>query len=115
LRDDRPLNERCIKALTETIPPAEKEIFTMITRKMIVHNEHGIHARVALKVVEKCQGSTSQITVCKGCEKADGCSLLALLMLGAEKGTEIEIIADGGEEQKSINDLAQIFSQGSGI
>jgi len=89
--------------------------FEMITKKLIVHNEHGIHARVALRVVEECRNSSSQITVCKGCKTADGCSLLQLLMLGAEKGTEIEVIADGGEEQKSISDLAQIFSQGSGI
>jgi phosphocarrier protein HPr len=87
----------------------------MITKKLIVHNDHGIHARVALRVVEKCRNSSSQITVCKGCEKADGCSLLQLLMLGAEKGNEIEIIADGGEERKTLDDLAQIFSQGSGI
>jgi phosphotransferase system HPr (HPr) family protein len=87
----------------------------MITKKMIVHNEHGIHSRVALRVAEKCRGCSSQITVCKGCEKASGSSVLELLMLGAEKGAEIEVIAEGGEEQKSLNDLSQIFSQGSGI
>jgi phosphotransferase system HPr (HPr) family protein len=68
-----------------------------------------------MKVVEKCQSSSSQITVCKGCEKADGCSLLELLMLGVEQGSEIEVIANGGEEQQSMDDLSQIFSQGAGI
>jgi phosphocarrier protein HPr len=87
----------------------------MITKKLIVRNEHGIHARVALKVVEKCQSSSSQITVGKGSEKADGCSLLELLMLGVEQGTEIEVITNGGEEQQSMDDLSQIFSQGAGI
>jgi phosphocarrier protein HPr len=87
----------------------------MITKKLIVHNEHGIHSRVALRVAQQCKAGSSRITVCKGCEKASGCSVLELLMLGAERGSEIEVTADGGEEQKSINDLAQIFSQGSGI
>jgi phosphocarrier protein len=87
----------------------------MITKKMIIHNEHGLHSRVALRVAEKCKTCSSQITVCKGCGKASGCSVLELLMLGAEKGAEIEVTAVGGEEQKSLNDLSQIFSQGSGI
>jgi phosphotransferase system HPr (HPr) family protein len=87
----------------------------MITEKMIIHNEHGLHSRVALRVAEKCRSGSSQITICKGCEKASGCSVLELLMLGAEKGAEIEITAVGGEERKSLNDLSQILSQGSGI
>jgi phosphocarrier protein HPr len=87
----------------------------MHAKKIIVQNEHGIHARVALKVARQCQVSSSQITVCKGCDTADGCSVLQLLMLGAEKGSEIEIIAIGGKEQDNLNDLANLFSEGSGI
>jgi phosphotransferase system HPr (HPr) family protein len=87
----------------------------MIRKKLTVRNEHGIHARVALRVAEMCRLGSSNITICKGCEKASGCSVLELLMLGAGNGTEIEIVASGGEERKSVDDIAQIFSQGSGI
>jgi phosphocarrier protein HPr len=87
----------------------------MLAKKIVVRNEHGIHARVALKIVEQCRNSSSQITVCKGCEKADGCSLLQLLMLGAEEGSEIEVIADGGREENSLDELSILFSEGSGI
>ncbi len=87
----------------------------MITKKLIVKNSHGIHARVALKVAQTCQNNSSEVTVCNGCNKANGCSLLELLMLGVEQGSEIEIIARGGEEEKSIKELSYIFDGGSGI
>ncbi len=87
----------------------------MIKKKMTVHNENGIHARVALRVAQTCRLGSTTITICKGCQKASGCSVLELLMLGVEKGAEIEVVASGGEERKSLDDIAQIFSQGSGI
>ncbi|MGA2507508.1 MAG: HPr family phosphocarrier protein [Chitinispirillaceae bacterium] len=87
----------------------------MRSKKVIVQNEHGIHARVALAVLEKSKGLDSQVTICKGCEKADGCSILELLLLGAEKGSEIELIVTGGDEEKSIKTISEIFSDGSGI
>ncbi len=87
----------------------------MITKKLTVQNEHGIHSRVALKVVETCRRCSSTITISNGCELANGCSVLELLMLGAEKGAAIEIIASGGLERESADEIAQIFSQGSGI
>lgn len=87
----------------------------MRSKKIIVQNEHGIHARVALRVLEKSKGLDSQITLCKGCAKANGYSILEMLMLEAEKGSQIELIVDGGDEEKSIKAISEIFSDGSGI
>lgn len=87
----------------------------MKTKKVIVQNEYGIHARVALRVCELSKGINSKITICKGCTKADGCSILDLLLLGAEKGSEIELIVNGGDEEKGITVLSEIFEEGSGI
>lgn len=87
----------------------------MRSKKIIVQNEHGMHARVALRVLEKSKGLGSEITLCKGCVKANGCSILEMLLLGAEKGSEIELIVNGGDEEKSIKAISEIFSDGSGI
>jgi phosphotransferase system HPr-like phosphotransfer protein len=38
-----------------------------------------------------------------------------MLLLGAEKGSEVELIVDGGDEEKSINTISEIFADGSGI
>jgi phosphocarrier protein len=87
----------------------------MRSKKVIVQNEHGIHARVALRVLEKTKYLDSQVTICKGCAKANGCSILELLMLGAGKGTEVELVVCGGDEEKSMKTISEIFADGSGI
>jgi phosphocarrier protein HPr len=87
----------------------------MRSKKVIVHNEHGIHARVALRVLEKSKDYDSNVTICKGCAKASGCSVLEMLMLGAEKGSEVELIVSGGDEEKCMAIISQIFADGSGI
>jgi phosphotransferase system HPr (HPr) family protein len=87
----------------------------MVSKTLTVQNKHGIHARVALKVVEHCNTTSSHITVTKGNGKADGCSMIELLMLGAGNGAQINVAIDGGDEKKSLEKLEEIFSGGSGI
>lgn len=87
----------------------------MRSRKVIVQNEHGIHARVAMRVLEKTRNLDSRVTICKGCVKANGCSILEMLLLDAVKGSEVELIVSGGDEENSINVLSDIFADGSGI
>lgn len=83
--------------------------------KVVVQNEHGIHARVAMKILDKSKMLDSTITLCNGCVKADGCSMLELLLLGARKGAEIKSVVNGGDEEKNIKLIAELFTEGSGI
>ena len=87
----------------------------MLEKKLIVGNEHGIHARVALRVLETGKKLGSRITLCKGCVKADGCSILEMLMLQAEKGSEVEVLISGGQEDQCMARLSELFSEGLGI
>jgi phosphocarrier protein HPr len=87
----------------------------MATKKVIVQNEHGLHARVAMLVVDKAKKLPSKVTICMNCKRADACSILDLLLLGASKGAEIEVDVCGGDEEKYLQEIAQIFSEGSGI
>jgi phosphotransferase system HPr-like phosphotransfer protein len=36
-------------------------------------------------------------------------------MLGAEKGSEIELVACGGDEERSLRAITDFFENGSGI
>lgn len=87
----------------------------MISRKVILHETNGLHARPAMKVVEICNNFQSKVTICKGCEKASGCSILELMMLGAKEGVELEIIASGDDENKAVQELQHLFENGAGI
>ncbi len=87
----------------------------MRNRKIVLQNEHGMHARVAMKVIETSMSLDSQVTICNGCAKADGCSILELLLLGAQKGTVLELVVNGGDEEKNIELIADLFDDGAGI
>lgn len=87
----------------------------MLKKKVTVQNQHGLHARVAMKVAEKSKKSSSRVTIYKGPLKADANSLLELLMLGAGQGTEIEITVIGGDEEKNLKEMEHLFDAGSGI
>ncbi len=69
-----------------------------------------MHLRVAGQVVEAAKRYNVDIAICKGCEKADGCSILQLLMLAASEGCEIEIAVNGEQECNAMDELKGLFS-----
>jgi phosphotransferase system HPr (HPr) family protein len=87
----------------------------MQSKKLIVRNEHGMHGRVALHVAQKSQMLDAQVTLRKGSDVADCCSVLQLLMLSAQQGAELELTVTGKDEQRGLAEIAEIFSEGAGI
>ncbi len=88
----------------------------MKTRSMKIGCENGLHLRVAAEVVRRVQRHKSAVGLaCKGCPRADACSIIELMMLGAGNGTEIEVEADGSDEDEVLNSLYDLFEGGSGI
>jgi phosphotransferase system HPr (HPr) family protein len=71
--------------------------------------------RVATRIVEKSKEFKSQIVLCKDCKRADGCSILQLLLLGATNGSELRIEAAGQDEDIAIKELSSLFTDGGGI
>ncbi len=88
----------------------------MKTLNLTICCENGMHLRVAAEVVKRVREHSATVHVlCKGCPNANACSILELIQLGAGKGTEIQITADGNDEDAVLNSLMEIFSDGSGI
>jgi phosphocarrier protein HPr len=87
----------------------------MKKEKAIVQNRNGMHLRVVGQVVEAAKRFNVDITICKGCETADGCSILQLLMLAASEGCELEITVEGDREHDAMDELKGLFSDGGGI
>jgi len=52
---------------------------------------------------------------CGKCNRANACSILELITLGAAKGAEIKIIAEGQDEKVVTEKLINMFDQGEGI
>ena len=84
--------------------PSEHEIVARVT----ICNERGLHARAAAKFV-RCAGQySSQIWVLREDMNVAGTSLMGLLMLGAGRGAEIEIRANGQDAQKALDALVHL-------
>ena len=88
----------------------------MQTRQLIVQCEGGLHLRVAARIVKAMDHHRSKVHVrCAGCPRANACSIFELLKLGAAKGTSLEIVAEGPDEEAVLRALAEVFGEGAGI
>lgn len=63
--------------------------------KITITNPQGLHARPASLFVQMANKFRCQIRVRKGGEEVDGKSIMGLLMLALERGSTVELLADG--------------------
>jgi len=84
------------------------------TRRVTVKNAHGLHARPAHMLVTAATKYESEIQVIRNGESADGKSILSLLMLCAERGTELTLRATGGDSEEALAELEHLFLDGFG-
>jgi phosphocarrier protein HPr len=77
----------------------------LITKKLIVKNKQGLHARPAALFVQIANKFDAHITVTRDKERVNGKSIMGILMLGAEKGSEITIEAEGEDASLAIAEL----------
>lgn len=88
----------------------------MASEKVIIVNKKGLHARASAKfvgaVANLAPGTT--VFVCKDDTRANGASIMGLMMLGAACGDEIEIHVDGDEAHPTLAKLVGIVKDGFG-
>ncbi len=72
-------------------------------------NESGLHARPAAIFVKTASGFKSEIKIEVKGNYLNGKSIMNVLSLGAKKGDEIKIIANGPDEDEAVQSLAQLI------
>jgi phosphotransferase system HPr (HPr) family protein len=90
-----------------------------LKRDMIVQNSLGLHARPAMQFVDAANQFSSSITVIKsgsgggGDEpvEADGKSVMQMIILAAEQGTTLTVVAEGEDADAAIGALAKLFDE----
>tara|TARA_Y100000768_G_scaffold177784_1_gene133045 strand:- start:185 stop:454 length:270 start_codon:yes stop_codon:yes gene_type:complete len=86
----------------------------MISKSMKILNKLGLHARAAARVVSVANEYKSTITLKKDKKNADAKSIMKILMLSASKGSSIEIIIDGNDQEDAMNAIVKLFKNGFG-
>ncbi|MFH0739410.1 MAG: HPr family phosphocarrier protein [Candidatus Omnitrophota bacterium] len=82
----------------------------LIKKKVTVRNKQGLHARPAALFVQVANKFDSRITVRHDKEEVNGKSIMGILMLGAEKESQIIIEADGVDAEIAIVELEKIIN-----
>ncbi|MDQ2937629.1 MAG: HPr family phosphocarrier protein [Acidobacteriota bacterium] len=88
----------------------------MVERTLLVKAPLGLHARAAAKLVRVASGFHSEVLLRRedGSATADAKSILSVLMLAASRGTELQAIAEGIDEEAAMNAIANLFADGFG-
>jgi phosphotransferase system HPr (HPr) family protein len=92
------------------------DITDMETKTVKIKNKNGLHLRVASEVVKICKKHNARVKlVCRGCDEADACSVIDLLLLAAGHGDKLTIKAEGRDAKAVLDEIHNYFSDGGGI
>lgn len=86
----------------------------MVSGKVKVLNETGIHLRLANEIVNAASQFKASVMLEKDGLKVDAKSMLGVAMLGAEKGAELILGADGEDEREALETLTGLFETNFG-
>ena len=82
----------------------------MVKREMTITNNIGLHARPATFFIQKANTFRSSVWIEKDDRKVNAKSLLGVLSLGITKGTTINIVADGVDEEEAAVTLVNLIA-----
>ncbi|KAB2884379.1 MAG: HPr family phosphocarrier protein [Albidovulum sp.] len=83
----------------------------MSTRSLKIVNEKGLHARASARFVEVVEAHDASVEVTRDGMRVSGDSIMGLLMLGASKGTVIDITTAGAEAEKLADALETLVAR----
>ena len=74
-----------------------------------ISSELGLHARPAGRFVALAGRFTSEISVGRGDEWVNGCSVLSILSLAAGPGTALRVRAHGADAAQAVRELGVLI------
>ena len=83
----------------------------MIERQIEVVNRLGLHARAAAKLVHLTGTFESDVQLVVDGDEVDAKSILGILMVGAAQGTILVVRCDGGDEEKALEAVCNLFAE----
>ena len=74
-----------------------------------IRNEAGLHARPSSLFVQIAGEYDANVTVVSEGEEVNGKSIMGLMLLAAEKGRKLKLIADGPQENEVLDALKKLI------
>ncbi len=82
------------------------------SRLVTVVNPQGLHARPADMFVRLAMQFDATIEIVREGDRFDGKSILSLMTLAAQQGTQLLLQADGADAAEALESLAELFRRG---
>ncbi len=82
----------------------------MIDQEMIITVANGLHTRPAAEFVKKAKSFDCEITIESNGKSASAKSLFKLQLLGLSEGAQINIVTDGIDEKKALEQLVSFIN-----
>jgi phosphocarrier protein HPr len=87
---------------------------TVHERRVRIANRMGMHARPAAQFVKLAEKFKAEIRVSKDALEVNGKSIMGVLMLAAEQGSEMVIRGEGTDAEEAVEALADLIQNGFG-
>ena len=85
---------------------------TVLTRVVPIVNKRGLHARAAAKFVTLAETFGACVDVVRDGQSVSARSIMGLMMLGAGRGSSIELRAEGWDAKEALDALAALVEAG---
>ncbi len=82
-----------------------------LERSVVIQNRFGMHARPAAEFVKLANRFQSELWVRKGDLEVNGKSIMGVMMLAAECGSEIVIRAQGDDAPQALEQLCDLVDR----
>lgn len=83
-------------------------------KTVTVKNKLGLHARPSALLVRAATKYRSEFFIEKDGTKVNGKSIMGVMMLAAECGSTLELIADGVDEEYLLDEISIMITEGFG-
>jgi phosphocarrier protein len=84
----------------------------MIQKKVVVNNRAGLHTRPAATLVKKASKYKCEFYIDRDGFRVNGQSIIGVMTLAAEQGTELILEFNGPDEFAASEDLFNYFERG---
>ncbi len=74
----------------------------MLNREIEIINKLGLHARAAAKLVSCASSFQSNVYLLRNGQRVNGKSIMGVMMLAANQGTQLELEINGGDEAEAM-------------
>jgi phosphocarrier protein HPr len=84
----------------------------VLSRIVSICNKRGLHARAAARFVTMAERFGASVDVLRDGQTVSARSIMGLMMLGAGRGAEIELRAEGWDAKEALDALAALVEAG---